>query len=316
MLILRDGDSPATHPSAVAIGVFDGLHVGHQKIIARLGEIARRHKAHATVVTFDPHPATVLAPERAPLLINSLEQRLEGLERLGVERVRVVNFDEVLARESASSFVERVLVGELMTRQIVVGEDFHFGHDREGDVDLLEALGERYHFVVHPAPIFGEGIRWSSTSVRESLQVGDLALANKILGRPFTLRASVVHGDARGRELGFPTANLRVSSRHLVPGIGIYAGAAKVGGQWWPGAISVGTRPQFYDDGSVLVEVYVAGFGGDLYDSVLDVAFLEHLRGEMVYEGVGQLVRQIERDVEQTVAIFAKFSPSANILLG
>ena len=113
MLILRDGDPAATHPSAVAIGVFDGLHVGHQKIIARLGEIARRHKAHATVVTFDPHPATVLAPERAPLLINSLEQRLEGLERLGVERVRVVNFDEVLARESASSFVERVLVGEL-----------------------------------------------------------------------------------------------------------------------------------------------------------------------------------------------------------
>ena len=203
-----------------------------------------------------------------------------------------------------------------MTRQIVVGEDFHFGHDREGDVDLLGTLGERYHFVVHPAPIFGEGIRWSSTSVRESLQAGDLALANKILGRPFTLRATVVHGDARGRELGFPTANLRVSSRHLVPGIGIYAGAAKVGGQWWPGAISVGTRPQFYDDGSVLVEVYVAGFGGDLYDSVLDVAFLEHLRGEMVYEDVAQLVRQIERDVEQTVAIFAKFSPSANILLG
>ncbi|MFZ1062946.1 MAG: bifunctional riboflavin kinase/FAD synthetase [Acidimicrobiales bacterium] len=316
MLILRDGDSPATHPSAVAIGVFDGLHVGHQKIIARLCEIARHHTARATVVTFDPHPAAVLAPERAPLLIGSLEQRLEGFERLGVDQVRILGFDEVLARESATSFVERVLVRELATSQVVVGEDFHFGHNREGTVALLESLGVRHHFAVHPAPIFGEGVRWSSTAVRESLQSGDLALANKILGRPFTLRARVVHGDARGRELGFPTANLRFPPSHLMPGIGIYAGATRIGAQWWPGAISVGTRPQFYDDGSVLVEVYVAGFEGDLYDSVLDVAFLEHLRGEAAYEGVDHLVRQIERDVEQTVAVFADFSPSAHVLLG
>ena len=198
MHILRDGEPPLTHSSAVAIGVFDGLHVGHQKIIARLGEIARRHKARATVVTFDPHPATVLAPERAPLLIGSLDQRLEGLERLGVEQVRILSFDEVLARESATSFVERVLVKELQTRHVVVGEDFHFGHNREGNVALLEQLGEQHHFEVHPAPIFGDGVRWSSTSVRESLQAGDLTLANKILGRPFTLRATVVHGDARG----------------------------------------------------------------------------------------------------------------------
>jgi riboflavin kinase/FMN adenylyltransferase len=316
MLILRDGDAPATHPSAVAIGVFDGLHVGHQKIIARLVELARRHKARATVVTFDPHPAAVLAPARAPLLIGSLEQRLEGLERLGVDQVRILGFDEVLARESATSFVERVLVRELATRQVIVGEDFHFGHNREGTVELLEALGAKHHFEVHPAPIFGEGVRWSSTAVRESLQSGDLALANKILGRPFTLRATVVHGDARGRELGFPTANLRFAASHLMPALGIYAGAVKIRGAWWPGAVSVGTRPQFYDDGSVLVEVYVAGFGGDLYDSVLDVAFLEHLRGESVYEGVQELVRQIERDVEQTIAIFAEFSPATHVLLG
>jgi riboflavin kinase/FMN adenylyltransferase len=316
MHILRDGEPPLTHSSAVAIGVFDGLHVGHQKIIARLGEIARRHKARATVITFDPHPATVLAPERAPLLIGSLDQRLEGLERLGVEQVRILSFDEVLARESATSFVERVLVKELQTRHVVVGEDFHFGHNREGNVALLEQLGEQHHFEVHPAPIFGDGVRWSSTSVRESLQAGDLTLANKILGRPFTLRATVVHGDARGRELGFPTANLKFSSRHLMPGIGIYAGAARAEGEWWAGAVSVGTRPQFYDDGSVLVEVHLAGFGGDLYDSVLDVAFLEHLRGEMVYEDLGELVKQIERDVEQTVAIFGEFTPSANVLLG
>jgi len=316
MLILRDGDPAASHASAVAIGVFDGLHIGHQKIIARLGEIARRHKAHATVVTFDPHPATVLARERAPLLIGSLDQRLEGLERLGVEQVRILGFDEELARESATSFVERVLVKQLATRHVVVGEDFHFGHDRQGNVELLEELGSRLHFVVHPAPIFGDSFRWSSTSVRQSLQAGDLAAANQILGRPFTLRGEVVHGDARGRELGFPTANLRFSERQLVPGIGIYAGAVRVQGEWWAGAVSVGTRPQFYDDGSVLVEVHLPGFSGDLYGSVLDVAFLEHLRGEMTFGDVAQLTDQIERDVEQTRTIFGDFSPSTSVLLG
>jgi riboflavin kinase/FMN adenylyltransferase len=316
MNILYDGDPPVDKTSAVAIGVFDGLHVGHQKIIARLVEIARHHKARSTVVTFDPHPATVLAPERAPLLISTLDQRLEGLERLGVEQVRVVGFDEVLARESATSFIERVLVKELAACQVVVGEDFHFGHNRVGNVALLEEAGERHHFVVHPAPIFGDAFRWSSTSVRESLQGGDLVLANRILGRPFTLRAVVVHGDARGRELGFPTANLQFSARQLVPGLGIYAGAVRVAGEWRAGAISVGTRPQFYQDGVVLVEVHLPGFVGELYDSVLDVAFLEHLRGELVFEGVAQLAEQIERDVARSVAAFENFSSSASVLLG
>jgi riboflavin kinase/FMN adenylyltransferase len=250
------------------------------------------------------------------LLIGTLDQRLEGLERLGVEQVRILSFDEVLARESATSFVERVLVKELVTRHIVVGEDFHFGHNREGTVGLLEQLGEAHHFVVHPAPIFGDGVPWSSTSVRESLQAGELSKANEILGRPFALRAKVVHGDARGRELGFPTANLQFSSRQLVPGLGVYAGAARIAGRWWPGAVSVGTRPQFYEQGSLLVEVHLAGFSGDLYDSVLDVTFLEHLRGELVFEDVGELVRQIERDVEQTLTIFENFSSSTSPLLG
>jgi riboflavin kinase/FMN adenylyltransferase len=180
----------------------------------------------------------------------------------------------------------------------------------------LEEVGLRHHFEVHPAPIFGDGSRWSSTSVRESLQAGDLAMANKILGRPFTLRAEVVHGDARGRELGFPTANLRFSNRQLVPGIGIYAGAVRTRGEWRAGAVSIGTRPQFYDDASVLVEVHLPGFSGDLYESVLDVAFLEHLRAELVFEGVPQLTHQIALDVEQTTAIFEDFSSTASVLLG
>jgi riboflavin kinase/FMN adenylyltransferase len=315
MILLSDAEPLSEHPSAVAIGVFDGLHLGHQKIIAQLGEIARRHKARTTVVTFDPHPAAVLAPERAPLLIGSVEQRLEGLERLGVEQVRILGFNEELASESATSFIERVLVKELATTHVRVGEDFRFGHNRKGDVALLTSLGESHDFVVHPAPLYGDAFRWSSTSVREALQSGDLATANRILGRPFTLRGVVVHGDERGREIGFPTANLGFSDRQLLPGLGVYAGAVRVSDQWHAGAISVGTRPQFYDDGYVLVEVHLPGFSGDLYDAVLDVAFLEHLRDEQTFEDLDGLVAQMSRDVTQSIGRFEKFSPSETILL-
>ena len=316
MEILRD-DSPLSRgPSAVAIGVFDGLHSGHQKVLERLSRVAARHKVSSTVVTFDPHPAAVLAPDRAPLQIATLAQRLEGLERLGIHQVRLLRFDDALALESAPSFVERVLVAQLKTRHIVVGEDFHFGHNREGDVEFLAREGAQHGFAIEPAPIFGDGHRWSSTSVRQFLQSANLEKANQTLGRPFTLRGEVVHGDARGRELGFPTANLKVSERQILPGIGIYAGAVRTSDAlWWPGAISVGTRPQFYDDGSILVEVHLPGFNADLYDQVIDVAFLKHLRGEMTFSGVEELVAQIDEDVAQTRVIYEKFTPDSYVLI-
>jgi riboflavin kinase/FMN adenylyltransferase len=317
MITLRDDIREPSEPSAVAIGVFDGLHRGHQKIIDRLCQIARRHKVLSTVVTFDPHPALILAPDRAPLQIATLAQRVEGLERLGVEQVRILDFDETLARESASSFVSRVLVHELRTRHVVVGEDFHFGHNREGNVEMLRGEGERLGFVVHPAPIFGESHRWSSTEVRQALQGGDLPKANDTLGRPFSLRGAVVHGDARGRDLGYPTANLSIGERQIVPGMGVYAGAVRMpDAAWFPAAISIGTRPQFHDDGPVLVEVHVVGFGDDLYGQEIDVAFLTHLRGETTFSGIDALVAQIGRDVAQTEEIYKKFSPRSSALLG
>lgn len=315
--VLREEFRESSGPSAVAMGVFDGLHLGHQKVIDRLREVARRHKVIATVVTFDPHPALVLAPERAPLQIGTLEQRLEGLERLGVRQVRVLDFDEQLAREGAAPFVNRVLVRELQTRHVIVGEDFQFGHNRDGDIELLRVEGLRHGFNVHPAPLFGDGHRWSSTRVRQALQGGDLEQANAILGRPFTLRGRVEHGDARGRDLGYPTANLALRERQIVPGLGIYAGAVRTpDGGWWPGAISVGTRPQFYDDGATLVEAHLPGFDGDLYESDVDVAFLQHLRDEMAFSDVDQLITQIDLDVAQTLDIYGKFSPGASTLLG
>ena len=318
MFVLRDGDvsAPSDRPTAAAVGVFDGLHLGHQKVIGQVTEIAREREWSSTVVTFDPHPAWVLAPDRAPRLLGTLDQRLEGLAALGVERVRILHFDQRLASESALEFVERVLVAELHAGAVVVGQDFRFGHERVGDVALLAREGRRRGFDVVAAPIYGAAARWSSTVVREALLAGDLELATATLGRPFTMRGTVVHGDARGADLGYPTANLALAERQLVPREGIYAGAVRtISRAWWPAAVSIGTRPQFYEDGALLVEVHLPGFAGDLYDAVLDVAFFTRLRGQATFAGVPELVAQISRDVEQTIEIFKKFSPAASTLL-
>lgn len=317
MIIVRDGEAGVTslEESVVAIGVFDGLHRGHQAVIATLVALAREYDTLATVVTFDPSPAMFFAPTKAPRLVATLGQRLEGLEALGVDQVLVLTFDATLAKETARDFIQRVLVGELRARGVVVGEDFHFGHSREGNVALLEEVGAKVGFSVHPTSLFGDGARWSSTLVRSALAQGDLEIARKMLGRPFTLRGEVVHGDERGRTLGFPTANLSLSTYQQLPAEGVYAGATCADGTWWPAAISVGTRPQFYDDGDLIVEVHLFGFEGNLYETSLDVVFLARLRPQMIFESAAALSVQIVSDVTKTEQIFAKFSPDETRLL-
>lgn len=303
-------------PSVVAFGVFDGLHLGHQALVAHLVELSSPG-AIATVITFDPHPALVVANETAPLLIGTLEQRLEGLAHLGVDQVGVLEFDETSALESAAGFVQRVLVGYLGVVDLVVGDDVHFGRDRAGDVELLVREGSRLGFRVHVSPTYGGDQRFSSTAVRERLLAGDVQAAAKILGRPFVLRGTVEHGDARGRELGYATANLHLGERQVLPAIGIYSAAVHLAnGEWRAAAVSVGTRPQFYDNGGVLVEVHVIDFDADLYDQVLDVAFLERLRGETTFTTVDDLRDQIGHDVQTSREHFALFSSEASVLLG
>jgi len=319
MIVLHDATDVANPPapSVVAIGVFDGLHLGHQRVIATLLDLARQRGARATVVTFDPHPAWVLAPERAPKLIGTLAQRLEGFEALGVDVVRVVRFDPALAAESGEDFIERVLVGELHALSVVVGEDFRFGHERHGDVDLLSHGGTRWDFDVVAAPIYGIGDRWSSTMVRRALDAGDLDTANGTLGRPFTLRGQVVHGDARGADLGYPTANLETAPRQQLPSEGVYAGVARLADSTWrSAAVSVGARPQFYEAGEVLVEVHLPGFEADLYDATLDVAFVRRLRAQATFSSVDELIARIELDVRQSVGIFEEFTANTPALLG
>lgn len=313
---LGSRDDELRRPSVVAFGVFDGLHRGHQALIARVVQRARESGAAASILTFDPHPALVLSPPTAPLLVGRLDQRLEGLYALGIEQVSVLAFDENSARESATSFIRRVLVERLGVSELVVGDDVHFGHDRKGDVALLEAEGARGDFVVHTLPTYGAPQRYSSTAVRTALRAGDLEDANAVLGRPFVLRATVVHGDARGRELGFPTANLGVSESQILPARGIYAAGVRWDqGDWRCGAVSVGTRPQFYAEGGELVEVHLPDFEGDLYDAQLDVAFLRRLRPESTFASLEELVTQMQRDVEESRDVFAAFTPSASVLL-
>ncbi len=256
-----------------------------------------------------------MAPQRAPRLLQTLDQRLEGLEALGVEQVRLLTFGPELAKLSAEEFIQRVLVDELRVGEVLVGKDFRFGHDRQGDIASLRREGALLGFGVYEAPTYGAP-RWSSTLVRTALDAGDLDTARTMLGRPFVLRGEIAHGDGRGGELGFPTANMALMAHQAVPQIGIYAGAARTSdATWHAAAISIGTRPQFYEDGQLLVEVHLPDFHADLYGQPLDVAFLARLRGEMKFEDVDALVAQIAVDVEQSREIFKKFSPLESLLL-
>ena len=316
MRIITDANAaPVTDSSVVALGTFDGVLQGHQELLNIVVTLARERNALATVITFDPHPASVIAPDRAPLEVATLAQRLEWFSALGIDQVRIIHFDARAAEESAAAFTQRVVVDQFHAEIVVTGDDTHFGKDRLGDATFLEFYGATAGFSVVRCPSFGGSERLSSSSVRAALSDGDIDGVTTVLGRPFVLRGEVVHGDHRGRELGYPTANLSLAPRQVLPALGIYAGAAFVQGQWRCAAISVGRRPQFYDNGFVLVEVYLPGFSGDLYGLAVDVAFLAHLRPEMTFDGVDGLLVQMAADVEAAKEIFTTFTPASPFLL-
>lgn len=316
MIVVTGDEDAMSRPSVVTFGVFDGVHRGHQRLVARVVELARLTGATPSVVTFDPHPTAIISPEHAPHMVISLSQRLEFLARLGVEQVRVVSFNTDTARESAREFVERVIVTQLGATHVVVGDDVHFGRDREGTATLLDELGQVHGFLVESLatvspPDAGPGERCSSSAVRAALESGDVRQASNLLGRPWVLRGTVVSGDARGREIGFPTANVMVSAGQQIPQLGIYAGGAVIAdGQRYPAAISVGRRPHFYVDGDTLVEVHLMDFSGDLYGQEIDVVFLEWLRGEAAFASLEELITQIGRDVTSARSVWEAYVTS------
>jgi riboflavin kinase / FMN adenylyltransferase len=316
MEILHD---PASCPrpvegTAVTIGAFDGVHRGHRTVIRALQQRAAEEGLRTAVVTFDRHPASVVRPASAPLLLTDLDQKLELLAECGVDYTLVIHFDEARSKEPAPDFVEQVLAGCLNARLVAVGEDFHFGHERAGNVALLREMGAELGFEVigHDLvgtdgnPAIGEPV--SSTRIRRALREGDLATANAMLGRPHEVRGVVDHGDGRARELGFRTANLDVPATTCLPADGIYAGwYVTPDGVRRPTAISLGKRPTFYERAETsLLEAHLIDFDGDLYGQPARVQFVERLRDELKFDSVDALIAQMARDVDQSRALLTR----------
>src|SRR5581483_6096292 len=254
--------------TVVTIGAYDGVHEGHRALIARVQAMAAELGCDTAVVTFDRHPAPVVRPDSAPRLLTDIDQKLELLAATGIDYAVVIHFDEARSKESAEDFVNEVLVGRLAARAVVVGHDFHFGHGRRGNVPLLQEMGAELGFDVLGISLVGDEEPISSTRVRALLAEGDVARAAQLLGRTHEVRGTVVQGDARGRELGFPTANVAVPGDILLPADGIYAGwYVHPDGSRHAAAISLGRRPTFYDNAPAsLLEAHLLDFSGDLYD--------------------------------------------------
>jgi riboflavin kinase/FMN adenylyltransferase len=306
MQVIR-GTADCVRPSegsAVTIGVFDGVHLGHQLLIGEARRLAAELGARSTVVTFDRHPAAVVRPESAPLLLTDLEHRIELLAATGVEATQIITFDEAQSKEPAEDFVTDVLVGCLGARAVIVGADFHFGHNRSGDVALLTRMGAEHGFEVDGIPLVASAAAVaqpvSSTAIRRALQAGELANANRMLGRPHEIRGTVQRGDARARDLGMRTANIHLPMRLQLPADGVYAGwHERANGDVHPAVISVGRRPTFYEEGGeLLVESHLIGFDGDLYGERASVRFTDVVRlGQITFESMGALAEQMQRDL-------------------
>jgi riboflavin kinase / FMN adenylyltransferase len=286
-------------PRRVAVGTFDGVHLGHRKVI----------EGADTVLTFDPHPTAVVQPGAAPRLLTDLRRKAQLVESLGAQELVVIGFDREFASRSAQSFIDDVLVGALTATHVSVGENFRFGHKAAGEADHLRA-DERFETrVVELLEVDGEVV--SSSHIRGLVLGGAVEYAGHLLGDRFTLAGVVAHGDERGRELGYPTANIVPDAAFVTPGHGVYAAHARTvadggaAGPTYAAAVSIGVRPTFVTGRGELIEAYLLDFDGDLYASTLELAFRKRLRGEKRFESVDALVEQMARDVEAARAICA-----------
>lgn len=298
-------------PTVVTIGNFDGVHRGHCEVLERTVELAKERDARSVAITFDPHPALVHRPDSAPELIMGLADRIDTLASEGLDAVLMIHYTLEFAENSADDFVREVFVEKLGAAAVVVGHDVRFGKDNVGDFAYMCELGDKYGFDVVGVEDVGDKRRLSSTWVREELAAGNVEGAAQILGRPHRMRGEVVHGAARGRELGFPTANLSNDASGIIPADGVYAGwLLDEADMRWPAAISVGSNPTF-EGVSRVVEAHVIDrpsedFGDfDLYGQQVVVEFVKHLRPMVAYTGIEALVDQMNEDVEQARAVLS-----------
>lgn len=286
--------------SVVTIGVFDGVHRGHQELVSQAVASAKDPGVRCVVVTFDPNPAEVVRPDAAPTRLCSVPRRVEMLYGLGVDRVEVLAFDERMAAMTAQEFIDEILRDRFDAAQVVVGDGFRFGNRAKGTVQTLRDSGLHVEEVV----LLGNGEPMSSTRVRAAVAAGDMSLAEQMLGRPHELEGVVGHGEGRGRDLGFPTANVDHDPRAAVPADGVYAGHAVVEGVLHPTAISIGTNPTF-EGRQRTVEAYLLDFDDDLYSQPIRLQFAQRLRPTLAFESVDALIQQMHADVAATRAMLA-----------
>ena len=317
MIIINDssfnfGGESKKRRSVVTIGAYDGVHRGHQAVIEQVRQQAEVLDARSVVVTFDRHPASIVRPESAPLLLTDIDQKLELLASTGLDATCIVKFDENSSREAPSDFVKRVLVDGLSAKRVIIGEDFHFGYKRGGNVALLRELGPKFDFDVMPIELIsrGDGVDEpvSSTAIRRALAGGQVELATQLLGHHFEVRGVVVHGDERGRTIGFPTANIEVPNQICIPADGVYAGVfVRQDGTIHNCAINLGRRPTFYEhaDHSML-EAHLLDFSENLYGEKVKLTFTHFLRGERKFENIDALKMQLKLDIEQTRAVSSR----------
>ena len=304
MQVIRDNQSSnSAKRSVVTIGAYDGVHRGHQAVIGQVRNEAQQLGCQSVVVTFDKHPASVVRPESAPKLLTDLDQKLELLQQTGIDATLIVEFNRERSTEDPALFVKRVLVDTLRAQVVVVGEDFHFGFNRGGNVAMLRELGKQFDFQVEPVKLIArpDGVEEpvSSTSIRRALAGGQVEIATNLLGRAYEVRGVVVNGDKRGRSIGFPTANVEVPNAMCLPADGVYAGKFRCDdGSVHACAINLGRRPTFFEHADhSLLEAHLLDFDGDLYGQKVSVTFEHFLRSERKFDGLEAIKTQLQLDV-------------------
>ena len=286
-------------PTVLTLGVFDGLHLGHQRIMQTVVERAKTANAHATAITFDPHPRAVLYPESAPPLLQTLDQRLANFELLGIKQAIVVKFDSEFASQPAEDFLSNIIRDRLHAKEVYLGKGFAFGKNRGGNIELLRAMSTKLDFVADEVDeVQVRGQRISSSAIRKLLLDGRINLARRMLGRPYGVEGVIIRGNRRGHTIGFPTANLKPHNR-VIPRYGVYATATLIDGIWRKSITNIGVRPTFENDAEPSIESYIFDFDGDLYGDVLRVRFLHRIRDERKFNGVDELKVQIEKDTRR-----------------
>ncbi|MBV9215007.1 MAG: bifunctional riboflavin kinase/FAD synthetase [Acidobacteria bacterium] len=283
-------------PTVLTLGVFDGLHLGHQRIMETVVERAKAAEAAATAITFDPHPRAVLHPESAPPLLQTLDQRLANMEVLGVGQAIVIKFDREFASHPAEDFLRGIVHDRLHAKEVYLGAGFAFGKDRGGNIDLLRMMSPELGFISDEVEeVRLRGQRVSSSAIRRLLAEGHVNMARRMLGRPYGVEGVIIRGNRRGHTIGFPTANLKPRNR-VIPKFGVYATATLIDGKWRKSITNIGVRPTFEDTTEPSIESYIFDFDGDLYGDSLRVRFLHRIRDERKFGGIDELKAQIERD--------------------